>query len=87
MSREDFIETQIQFFFAVIFFSRPMAGLAGRMPVLDDLRTGLGLFGIIEDMFARISAHIGKSVVDRGFLKAEQIVHYATHEMLDEEHV
>jgi len=32
MSREDFIETQIQFLFAVVFFSRPMATLAGRLP-------------------------------------------------------
>jgi hypothetical protein len=27
--REDFVETQIQFFFAVVFFSRPMMALAG----------------------------------------------------------
>jgi hypothetical protein len=32
MSRDDFIETQIQFLFAVVFFSRPMAVLAGRLP-------------------------------------------------------
>lgn len=32
LSREDFVETQIQFLFAVVFFSRPMAALAGRMP-------------------------------------------------------
>jgi pyrroloquinoline-quinone synthase len=31
-SREDFVETQIQFLFAVVFFSRPMAVLAGRLP-------------------------------------------------------
>lgn len=30
--RDDFVETQIQFLFAVVFFSRPMAVLAGRMP-------------------------------------------------------
>lgn len=32
MSREDFLETQVQFLFAVVFFSRPMAVLAGRLP-------------------------------------------------------
>lgn len=32
MTREEFIETQIQFFHAVIFFSRPMAVLVGRIP-------------------------------------------------------
>lgn len=30
--REDFLETQIQFYFAVIFFSRPMAALAAKIP-------------------------------------------------------
>ena len=30
--RDDFIETQIQFFMAVIFFSRPMAAVAARIP-------------------------------------------------------
>jgi pyrroloquinoline-quinone synthase len=30
--REDFIETQIQFYFAVVFFSRPMAALAAKIP-------------------------------------------------------
>jgi pyrroloquinoline-quinone synthase len=45
MSREDFVETQIQFLFAVVFFSRPMAVLAARMPrpelrisLLDNVR-------------------------------------------------
>lgn len=31
-SRADFVETQIQFFHAVVFFNRPMAILAGRLP-------------------------------------------------------
>ena len=30
--REDFLETQMQFFYAVIFFSRPMAALAAKIP-------------------------------------------------------
>jgi len=29
---EDFLETQIQFYFAVVFFSRPMAALAAKIP-------------------------------------------------------
>lgn len=32
---EDFVETQIQFFFAVVFFSRPMAILAAKIPTPD----------------------------------------------------
>lgn len=31
-SKDDFMETQIQFFYAVIFFSRPMAALAAKIP-------------------------------------------------------
>ena len=30
--REDFLETQIQFFFAVVFFNRPMAAVAAKIP-------------------------------------------------------
>ena len=30
--KEDFLETQMQFFYAVIFFSRPMAALAAKIP-------------------------------------------------------
>ena len=31
--KDDFIETQIQFYFAVTFFSRPMAALAAKIPL------------------------------------------------------
>jgi pyrroloquinoline-quinone synthase len=149
MSREDFVETQIQFLFAVAFFSRPMAALAGRLPrpemrlsllenvheehgrgalrfshertflallarlgvapeeierralwpeirafnttlvgvcALDDTLTALATLGIIEDLFAGISARIGQGIVGRGFLPGDQVVHYAVHEKLDEEH-
>lgn len=34
-SKEDFVETQIQFYEAVIFFSRPMATLAAKIPTPD----------------------------------------------------
>ena len=149
MSREEFVETQIQFLFAVVFFSRPMAVLASRIPrpeqrfsvlhnVLeehgdgtmslshertflelldrlgverseidarslwpevrafntaltgvcthDDVPTGVAVMGIIEDLFSGISASIGESIVARGWLAADEIVHYATHEELDVEH-
>jgi pyrroloquinoline quinone (PQQ) biosynthesis protein C len=46
LSREDFLETQIQFLFAVVFFSRPMAVLAGRMP-RPEMR--LALLANVED--------------------------------------
>lgn len=148
-SREDFIETQIQFLFAVVFFARPMAALAGRIgrpedrlslleniddehghgnlrlshertflallsrlgvtrddvearalwpevrafnttlagaAVMDDLYTAIAVFGFIEDRFATISARIGRAILERGWLDERSIVHYATHEKLDEEH-
>jgi hypothetical protein len=149
LAREDFVETQIQFFFAVVFFSRPMSALAGRLPrpelrlalfeniadehghgslrrsheatfldlltrlgsspadierralwpgvrafntalaglcLLDDVPTALAALGMIEDLFAVVSARIGSGIVARGWLPAGEVVHYATHERLDEQH-
>jgi pyrroloquinoline-quinone synthase len=149
LSREDFIETQIQFFFAVVFFSRPMLALAGRLPrpelrlalldnvadehghgklrlshestflellarfgvspaaiesralwpevrtfntalsglcLLDDVPTALSALGMIEDLFSAISGRIGQGIAARGWLPLAEIVHYATHETLDEIH-
>src|SRR4051812_17303861 len=34
-TREDFVETQVQFLFAVSFFARPIAALAARLPRHD----------------------------------------------------
>lgn len=148
-SREDFVETQVQFLFAVVFFSRPMAVLAGRLPrpeqrlallenvsdehgegnlslshertflallarlgvspedvdaralwpevrafntvlggvcMADDTYTGLATLGIIEDLFAGISARLGRAILDRGWLSPGELVHYATHEVLDVSH-
>lgn len=149
MSLEAFRRTQEQFFFAVTFFSRPMAALVGRIPdpklrldilhnlveehgdfneerfhhntfreflrrigsdpdrlasmpmwpalrafngvltascVLDELEVGVACMGVIEQSFASISAAIGSSVVKRGWVKAEQLVHYKLHAQIDERH-
>ncbi len=153
-SKDDFLETQYQFYWAVIFFSRPMAGLAGKIPdptlrmeilrnvweehglgdpsqmhgatfstflarlarhdeskvqaeldrrplwpevrafntllvgacVLDDYLVGAATMGIVERMFADISSLIGRAVVARGFVAAEQLVHYDLHQTLDVRH-
>ena len=149
-SKQDFIETQIQFFWAVVFFSRPMAALAAKIPtpelrleivrnvweehgegklnkihgttfleflsriggitpeqieervlwpevrafnttlsgacVLDDYLTGVGVMGMIERMFADISAWIGRGVVARGWLSEDRMIHYSLHEKLDIKH-
>lgn len=149
MGRDDFVETQVQFLFAVVFFSRPMAVLAARLPrpelrwellenvhdehgrgdmalshertfiqflerlgedrasidrralwpevrafntllaglcLMDDVLTGLACLGVIEDLFSGISAEIGSAVVARGWLPGADLVHYRTHETLDEAH-
>ena len=148
-SREDFIETQAQFFFAVTFFNQPMTMLASRLPVAswrlrlleniadehgngdssqahkqtfltllerlgvsrkeverralwpeirafntclagvcqqDDLYTALATLGMIEDLFAGISARHSRLIVERGFLPPEEMIHYDLHAELDEDH-
>lgn len=149
MTREEFVETQIQFLFAVVFFARPMMVLAARLPrnemrtgllenisdehgegnlhvshertfldllrrlgvsqeeiagrplwpevrafnttltgltMMDDPRTALAALGMIEDLFSSISAELGTSIIARGWLGEGEIVHYATHEELDQQH-
>ncbi len=136
MSRDDFLETQIQFLFAVVFFSRPMLTLGARLPrnemrldllrnawdehgggdlnqshegtfldllgrlgigrdeierralwpeirgfnaalhgisLGDDPLTALAVFGMIEDLFAVISADLGRSILSRGWLQKDDL--------------
>lgn len=54
--------------------------------VLDELEVGVGCMGVIEYAFAGISSIIGKSVVERGWVKAEDLVHYKLHAEIDERH-
>lgn len=147
--RDDFVETQIQFRHAVVFFNRPMTMLAARLPtgalrldlldnvmeehgggdlarshgatfttllgrlgvspdaietrppwapvrafnaalagvcLADDALTAIATLGMIEDLFAEISAFLRQAIIDNGWLPAEQVVHYAVHEALDVRH-
>ena len=54
--------------------------------VLDELEVGVGCMGIIEYAFADISAAIGKSVVERGWVSHERLVHYKLHAEIDTRH-
>ena len=54
--------------------------------VLDELEVGVACMGIIEYAFAGISAVIGKTVVQRGWVSAERLVHYKLHAEIDERH-
>jgi pyrroloquinoline-quinone synthase len=144
--RADFVETQIQFLHAVVYFARPMAVLTSRLPrpeqrliVLenvndehgggnltgshertfltllerlgvsdseidrrvqwpevrafnmtllgvcahDDLPTALAMLGAIEDLFSGIAGRIGRGIVERGWMRQEQLTHYPAHEELE----
>lgn len=54
--------------------------------VLDEIEVGIACLGIIEYAFAGISAIIGKAVVDRGWVQAENLAHYKLHAEIDERH-
>jgi pyrroloquinoline-quinone synthase len=149
MSLDAFRTSQEQFYFAVAFFSRPMAGLVARLPnyasridilhnvveehgefrlshahastfteflrslgsdpvqvqaarpcaavhafnsvlfsacLLEDIEVGIACLGVVEYAFADLSARIGSSVVSRGWVAADKMVHYALHAELDQRH-
>lgn len=54
--------------------------------VLDDYLVGAGAMGAVERMFSEISMWIGRAVVARGFMTADEMVHYDLHEQLDVRH-
>ena len=63
-------------------FNTTLTGLA----LMDDPRTAMAALGIIEDLFSAISGELGAGIAARGWLPAGDIVHYAVHEHLDQEH-
>jgi pyrroloquinoline-quinone synthase len=54
--------------------------------VLDELEVGVAVMGVIEYAFASISSVIGQAVVRRGWVTAEELVHYKLHAEIDERH-
>jgi pyrroloquinoline-quinone synthase len=150
ISREAFLESQIQFAYLVRFFSRPMASMVAnipddikRMAIVDNLweehgkgnpdkihgktivtlidrlggdinvlnnsnnvspsieifnialkgianfedyRISASVFGGIERTFVNVSSLICQAIIERGWLPAEQITHYALHKELDIQH-
>jgi pyrroloquinoline-quinone synthase len=149
MSLEAFQRSQEQFFFAVTFFSRPIAALVARISdprqridilhnlveehgdfneqlfhhttfqrflqsihvvpaklgdlalwpevrafnsvlsascLLDELEVGVACMGIIEYVFAHVSAEIGRSVCSRGWLNPGSLTHYKLHAEVDCRH-
>ena len=149
MSKEEFCASQEKFYFAVAYFSRPMAQLISRIsnphhrldilhniveehgdfipdkfhqttfqkflktlgsdvekivhgtssPAVNAFNTslmgtccsqpvevGITCLGIIEYAFSGISTCIGKSLLERGWIAKEKLVHYNVHAELDKEH-
>ena len=53
---------------------------------LDEIEVGISCVGVMEYAFADVSALLGRAVVDRGWLKAENLVHYKLHAAIDKRH-
>ena len=54
--------------------------------VQDHPLTGVAMVAMFEELFAGISARVGRAIQAQGWLPASQIVHYSLHESLDLEH-
>jgi pyrroloquinoline-quinone synthase len=52
----------------------------------NEIPIGVCCLGIIEHAFANVSAFIGKTVVERGWVAAANLTHYALHAELDVRH-
>ena len=52
----------------------------------DELETGIACMGIIERAFADISGFIAHTVVDREWIKKDELCHYNMHAELDIQH-
>jgi pyrroloquinoline-quinone synthase len=63
-------------------FNAMLDGVCGA----GDPYTAIATLGMIEDLFAVLSAAIGRGIVARGWLGLDEVVHYSTHEVLDVKH-
>lgn len=63
-------------------FNAMLDGVCG----VGDPYGAVATLGIIEDLFAVLSGELGRGIVARGWLRRDEVVHYATHEVLDLEH-
>ena len=63
-------------------FNNALLGTASFEPIA----VGVGMFGVIEDLFSEISRHIAAEVIRHGWLDEPDLAHYSTHAILDERH-
>lgn len=54
--------------------------------VMERPETAFACLGVIEHVFAGISARLGATVVQRNWVSAEELVHYNLHEEIDGRH-
>ncbi len=54
--------------------------------MMEPVTAAFGCMGIIEHAFAGISTLIGATVVRRGWIRSEELVHYKLHAEIDERH-
>lgn len=52
----------------------------------NDPLVAIGCLGIIEYAFADISAQIGQTVIQRGWVTKEDLTHYSLHAEIDKRH-
>lgn len=52
----------------------------------EEYNTGIALLGIIELMFTTVSTLIANTVIKRGWLTKDKLIHYKAHEKLDIRH-
>lgn len=63
----------------VILFNTTLNGTCKQEHYLKSV----ALMGMIERMFADISAFIGDKTIERGWMKKEEMIHYSLHQELD----
>jgi len=54
--------------------------------LMEPVETAFGCLGIIEHVFADLSAIIGEVVVQRGWIAEADLVHYKLHAQIDQRH-
>lgn len=54
--------------------------------LMEPVETAFGCLGVIEYVFADLSALIGEAVVNRGWIDRNRLVHYTLHAEIDRRH-
>ncbi|WP_240356297.1 MULTISPECIES: iron-containing redox enzyme family protein [Myxococcus] len=66
----------------ILAYNTSLAGTA----CFESVHFGMAVFGMIEDLFGEAAFVTGESIVKRGWLPKDRVVHYPLHATLDNEH-